>query len=275
MMLVFIAIVRKELATILRSPLGRKITLIHLGVALSALVLGWPVSYILGQANWAPAFAWWVYAEILVLSYLALAVSGDVFELSEKIRPGEWVVYGVATPITVLLGQTTATLLTLLFWLLTSLPVFLLAKGLTPISPDQLRSLALFGALLLTTLTQVGMWMSAMMESRPGRIIAIDIAYAILMLGSLVFQRLPIGIENGLLIQPLEVAAQILHVTPQEVLVGSAVGALVQSTLSPTTAPTALEALPWFSLCLVYGTILVIAGSLSFVMLRQWRRFQS
>ncbi len=274
-MLVFFAIVRKELATVLGSPLGHKITLVHLGVALIALLLGWPVSYMLGQAHWAPAFAWWVYAEILVLSYLALAISGDVFELSDKIRPGEWVVYGVATPITVLFGQTVATLITLLFWLFTSLPVFFLAKALTPITAEQLRNLAFFGALLLTTLTQVGMWMSAAVESRPWRIAAIDIAYSALMLGSLVLQRLPGGERSQLLIQPLEVAARILHITPQEVLGGSAVGTLVQSALPQTTAASEPQTLPWFSLCLVYGTILVIAGLLSFVMLRQWRNKQA
>lgn len=272
----FLAVVRRELWEALVSPVGWRITVIHLALALLSVFLGWPVSYVLGSARWAPAFAWWVYAEILVLSYLTLAVSADVFEVDGQIRPGDWITYGQASIWAVYLGQTAATALVVMFWLLTAAPAPIMGLVLSPVSPDRLRALALFGALLLGALIQVGTWIGVTIDSRSYRIVAVDVAFSALMIGSLLVQLFSSGSSRAPMVaQPLEVAATILDVSAREALLGSAAGTLAGLSLPPTHSSSQLIGFPWVSLVVMYGSVLLVAGALALFSLRQWKHYRS
>jgi hypothetical protein len=269
----FFTVTRRELSDALLSPLGQRITIIHLAVALLAVLFGWPVAYRLGEARWAPALAWWAYAEMIMLTYLALALPADALIREDEIRPGEWIGYGQASPLAVHLGQSVATLLALLFWLITSLPAALLGLLLSPSSPSRLLALAGFAFLLWAALSQVGAWIGVTIDSRPYRIVAVDLAFTGVMLGSLVVQAATAGRSAApLFAHPLQVTALILNVSVQQALLGSAAGSLVGLSLPAASPPPSLAEIPWTSLVVIWGGVLVAAGTLTVLSLRQWRQ---
>ena len=273
-MRVFFAVLRRELADAVTSPFGQRLTIIHLAVSASAVFLGWPISYTLGRANAAPTLAWWVYAEIVVLSYLALAVPANIFPIEDKIRTGDWIVYGEAPIWAVYLGKTLASLLALAFWLLTVIPIFFTALAISPISIEQLQFLGLFVGLLLTAMVQLGTWIGVTVDSQTFRIVAVDVAFVAIMLGSILLQSLSGSFHIPIYAQPLEVAARIMNITVRDALVGSAAGTLVGLSVPLTTTPAASvsDSVPWGPLIVIYGSLLVFFLALSLLSLRQWRQ---
>lgn len=270
-MQVFLAVVRREFADATVSALGRRITLTHLIIAMAAVLLGWPVSYTIGDARWAPALAWWIYAELLTLSYLAIAVPADALENDQEIRPGDWISYGQANPLLVQAGQSIAVWLAMGFWLLTALPAFLLSVALTPADPHRLLTLFGFSMLYLGALTQIGTWIGVTIDSRPYRVIMVDITFAAVMVGSLFIQTWPgKPAANGILAHPLEIAARILNISAKEAWYGSAAGTIAGLSMPVSTTSAALPTIPWLSILTIYGSIFLVAAALTVVVLRQW-----
>ncbi len=302
----FLTIWRREWQDAVASAVGWRVSMWHLGLVALAALLGWPAAYTLGQAAWAPALAWWAYAEVLILSYLALAVPADTLAAPDAIRPGQWIYYGNASPWGVLCGQTAATMSAVLFWLLTAAPVLLLCLLLRPLPPDRLLTLLLFLTLLIFSLSQLGAWIGVAIESRPYRILAVDLAYLVVMLGSLIVRsaasariaaylgasllgmllkplawlagRLIEGwqaapLQNGplLIVQPLDVTSTILNVSPRDVLAASAPGNIIG--IAPTSPQaTAAPGLMWNQIVFVYGGLALVAAALALAILKQWQR---
>ncbi|MGI6611880.1 MAG: hypothetical protein ACOX4G_15460 [Limnochordia bacterium] len=269
----FLAILRRELADAVISPFGQRLATIHLTIASLAVLLGWPISYALGAAGAAPTFAWWVYSEILMLSYLALAIPADIFPIENKIRTGDWIVYGEASIWAIHFGKTCATLLTILFWLITVIPVMLVALAISPVNSVQLASLGLFASLLLATLVQFGTWIGVTIDSQPFRVVSVDVAFVALMLGSILMQTLSGVFRVPIFAQPLEVAARIMNVSAQDVFFGSAAGTLVGLSVPLTTSHEASvsNSISWSTLIVIYGSLFLTACVLSLLSLRQWR----
>lgn len=268
------AVLRRELADALTSPFGQRLAVMHLAIASLAVLLGWPTSYRLGAAGPAPTFAWWVYSEILMLSYLALAIPADVFPMENKIRTGDWVIYGEASIAAIHFGKTCAAFLAIVFWLLTAIPVMLVALVVSPIDGVHLRSLGLFVSLLLITLVQFGTWIGVTIDSQSFRIVAVDVAFVALMLGSILLQTLSGVFRVPIFAQPLEVAARIMNVSARDVFYGSAAGTLVGLSVPLTTGPgTSLsESISWATLITIYGSLSLASCVLSLLSLRQWRK---
>ncbi|MGI6081571.1 MAG: hypothetical protein ACOYEP_01680 [Limnochordia bacterium] len=269
----FFSVLRRELTDAVISPFGQRLTIIHLTISSLAVLLGWPVSYTLGRANAAPTLAWWVYAEILVLSYLALAVPANILPNENKIRTGDWIVYGQASILAVHLGKTAASLLALAFWLITVIPFFFVSLTISPISTEQLQALGLFVSLFLVTMVQLGTWIGVTVDSHAFRIVAVDVGFVAIMLGSILMQSLSGSLNIPIYAQPLEVAARIMNLTVRDALLGSAAGTLVGLSVPLTTSPASVsESVPWGPLMIIYGSLLVFFGVLSLLSLRQWRQ---
>lgn len=291
---------------------GLKITLVHLALVTGALLLGWPAAYTIGAANWAPALAWGLYAEAVVLSYLALAVPAGLFSSTNFVRPGQWILYERASPLAVYAALLFATLAVLFFWLLSTVPIMLLGLLLRPVAAETLRELLLFFTLLFLSLIQVGIWIGTAVEARTYRLLLVDIAYLVLMVGTLVLrtsvtahvaaylgasllgliirplsaiaQRLwqtlaleTTQIQKLLAVHPLDVIGGLLRVTPKDAFAASAAGnltGLAATSPGPAAATSLAETylVPWWHLLAFYGGTGIIFAVLSLLVLRKWQR---
>lgn len=267
----FFSVVSYEWQQIVTSPTGWKITATHLIIVALAALLGWPTSYILGEAHWAPTLAWWAYAEVLILSYLALAVPAHLFSPIDAFKPGYWILYANASPSAFLAGQTVATLGAVGFWLLTTTPILILGLSLRPLALELLMTLLLYIALLVIMLSQFGTWLATVINALPYRTLAVDIGYLLLMVVSFAFHP-----NNSLIpqIHPLAVVSQIIQTSPQEALATSAAGRLVR--LAAINTPPIEPPPPTLStqiMLIVLYTIMTCIGSiLALLTLRQWQR---
>ena len=104
------------------------------------------------------------------------------------------------------------------------------------------------------------------MDSQTFRIVAVDVAFVAIMLGSILLQSLSGSFHIPIYAQPLEVAARIMNITVRDALVGSAAGTLVGLSVPLTTTPAASvsDSVPWGPLIVIYGSLLVFfLGSLT------------
>lgn len=271
----FLSIVRRELSDTIASPLGQKIAVIHLILASVAVFVGWPISYPLSAARPAPTFALWVYAELIMVSYLSLAIPANALGIEGKIRSGEWIIYGGAPLWAVNASKVVATLLAIACWLLSVVPVMLIALALSPVDSSRLLILLRFSTLLVITLAQVGTWIGVTFDSQPFRAAAVDVTFILLMIGSLLVQTLSDALQTMVYVQPLEMAARILDVSAREAIISSAAGTLAGLSIAATPSTSSASDVPWTSCILLYGSLLATSCVLSLLSLKQWRARQS
>lgn len=180
-----------EIRLLMRTGALWKLTGIHCALLVAALLLVWPTPERLVSASPPLTFKWLLLTEAVALGYVTLALSSDSLRWgeTERLRPPHWVAYGDASPWAVLAGRIAALWYVYIYLVLTALPVFILAHGVSPIPAGTTAAWAAAALAVLTLLGVIGLLIGSRFHERSTRMIAVDtvcllIVVALIILGN-------------------------------------------------------------------------------------------
>lgn len=171
-----LAVAASEVRLLNQSGALWKLTGLHGALLVATLLLTWPTAERLAAATPPFTLKWLLLVEIAALGYITLVLASDSLAWGEveRLRPVHWVAYGASPAWAALGGRIFALWYVLAQLGLTSLPVFVLAHGASPVPVTALGAWVAVALTTLTLLGVIGVGIGARFAERTNRRIAVD-----------------------------------------------------------------------------------------------------
>lgn len=163
-----------------------RILLVHLLLVTGVAVAAWPKVFSLRRAQMAAPFAWVIYTEAAVLTYLAFAYAARVLSTGSQLNVPDWVNYSGLRPWQVVLGKTAATCIYCGGLALTAAPALVLARSYSIVDSAAIWGSAITISLWITIGSLAGICISLAVFTRPMRFLTVLILYLLFGLGTIV-----------------------------------------------------------------------------------------
>ncbi|HLS91667.1 MAG TPA: hypothetical protein VK101_10475 [Limnochordia bacterium] len=181
-----LAVAISEIRLLSRHGALWKLAGVHSALLVATLLLTWPPAARLATAEPPFTLKWILLVEVTTLAYVTLVLASDSLPWgeAERIRPVHWVTYGASPAWAALGGRIIALWQVLALLAFTSLPIFTMAHGASPIPAAALGAWTVVALTSLTLLGIIGVWIGSRFDERSNRRIAVDalaLALAILL----------------------------------------------------------------------------------------------
>ena len=245
-----LSLTQTELKHLARSGFLSHLAIGHLAVMAVTVLLAWPAAVIPGATAPALTWNWFNYVMLGTLTYVALALASEMIPIPGRVPSFEWVYYGVARPLNVLVARTLSTLLLLLILAALSAPIGVLAHAAVAVPPARVLGAAAVTATLSLCALAAGLYIGTGVADPAMRAVAAN---------SLYIAGLALALVVGGWIGPL---------AERGIALLNPLGAM-HHFLNPQAAETSSH-FPWTGWTVLYGLVVVTLFALAHARLWEW-----
>lgn len=127
-MAIILAIVHHEMRSLIYNR-WRQLAILHPALLAAIVLIAWPQAYSLAEAAPPATFLWWIVAGTYLLGHATASATLHAGPRDDDILPHEWIKFGNAHPLQILVAKLIVGLIAAALWLCVVLPTFAAARS--------------------------------------------------------------------------------------------------------------------------------------------------